>query len=217
MINITQYLGLDKNGHLVNPRREKVFLQQGDMDGACSVYSLMMALLTCGAIKRDLATNIWSPPDGRTSEGKLIREFFNGEDGLYRDGMYLSNLAERLLSSFGKKVNVHYYDLQTSNKMAKKKKFSKFCSDIISEQVCLISVAYDSGGGHAMLVVGFEEDLNNEVSRLFCLDPGRPMPVCSFWNAVIELDAFHSGEYRNRYLPDGNKVLLQDYVAIEKK
>lgn len=32
--------------------QQAVFLRQGDADGACGVYSLLMALLICGLIDR---------------------------------------------------------------------------------------------------------------------------------------------------------------------
>ncbi len=34
-------------------------LTQGDLDGACGPYALMMALLTCGAITRKDAVHLW--------------------------------------------------------------------------------------------------------------------------------------------------------------
>ena len=50
----------DANGKYV-----KLHKRQGDMDGACSVYSLAMALLCLGVVTED-DLNIYNKPDRQT-------------------------------------------------------------------------------------------------------------------------------------------------------
>ncbi len=214
MIIVSQYLNLDKYGRLVNARKEEVFLQQGDMDGACSIYSLMMSLIACVALKREVATDIWKNIDGRTREAHLVKEFFMGKDGMYRDGMFLNELADRLTDVYGKKVWAKYYAEDLEIDMTHPEFIYKLCDDISAGFVCLIGINYSTGEGHAMFAVGYEEE-DGEIVRVFCLDPGRPLQPCSYWNAVINIDSAR-GEYCDLYLPNGSKVYLDDYIAIEK-
>ena len=216
MITVSQWLFLDKAGRLVNSRKEDIFLQQGDMDGACSIYSMMMSLIACTAIKRDVATDIWNHIDGRTREARLINAFFKGKDGMFRDGMFLNDLADRLDKEFGTKVYVNYISEDDNDETTHSEFISKLCEDLKDGFACLIGFDYQKGGGHAMLAVGYEEDEDGEIFRLFCLDPRRPIQPCSYWNAVLDINATRN-EYSDRYLPDGSKVYLSDYIAIAKK
>ena len=216
MITVSQYLRLDKAGRLVNSRKEEVFLQQGDMDGACSIYSMMMSLIACSAIKREVATNIWKQIDGRTREAHLINAFFRGEDGMFRDGMELSILAKRLIEVYGGKVYANYSSEAEYEDMSHSEFLSKICEDLDDGYACLIGFNYPKEGGHAMLAVGYEEDEDGEIVRVFCLDPGRPLQACSYWNAVLDINATRN-EYSDRYLPEGSKVYLSDYIAIAQK
>ena len=63
-------LAKDANGKYV-----KLHKRQGDMDGACSVYSLAMALLCLGVVTED-DLNIYNKPD-RTRLGKERILLFN--------------------------------------------------------------------------------------------------------------------------------------------
>lgn len=62
-------LAKDANGKYV-----KLHKRQGDMDGACSVYSLAMALLCLGVVTED-DLNIYNKPDRRTQKGKFLSHF----------------------------------------------------------------------------------------------------------------------------------------------
>lgn len=54
----------------VNERGESVHFRQGDLDGACGPYSLLMALVTNGIIRREEASYM-GLRDGRTRLGKF--------------------------------------------------------------------------------------------------------------------------------------------------
>lgn len=66
-------------------RNEQVFLHQGDIDGACGVYSLMMALIIEGAIKfKDMDLNAQEDKDQREAKQKLFKAF-TSDLGLIRN------------------------------------------------------------------------------------------------------------------------------------
>ena len=62
---------LDENSKWV-----EVHKQQGDLDGACAIYSLVMAML-CNGLLSDDDTKVYNRPDRRTEKGKLLYQFFN--------------------------------------------------------------------------------------------------------------------------------------------
>ena len=69
----------DSNNQWVN-----VHKQQGDLDGACSIYSLVMAMLCQGMIGKD-DIEIYRSLDRRTAKGKFLYHFFY-EQGLVQNG-----------------------------------------------------------------------------------------------------------------------------------
>ena len=52
-IYIINKLNLTKDGLFVKGTKQKVHLQQGALDGACAVYSMMMCLIINKVIKRN--------------------------------------------------------------------------------------------------------------------------------------------------------------------
>ncbi len=102
--------------HFLKIDGKSVHLRQGDMDGACTVYSLMMGLISIGAIKRDDVENV-DKKYGRTSKGRLIHEFLKKvpepgnkyqETVLLSSGYTLSDIQEKLRKSFNRVVDTDY-------------------------------------------------------------------------------------------------------------
>lgn len=69
---------------------QPLHLRQGDMDGACAVYSLMMNLLVLKILTRNQICGLSNPFKGNTSKGRLFKEFLYDE-GLCRDGFFFSS------------------------------------------------------------------------------------------------------------------------------
>ena len=88
---------------------KSIHLRQGDLDGACTVYSLMMGLIAAKKVKKDALTDLdifdrEDKPDGRTSFARLLKEFFykkpKSEDApetiLLRNGYTLEEIQQKL-------------------------------------------------------------------------------------------------------------------------
>ena len=104
MIKIIRGLDITTLGVCVYNRKwQSVHLQQGDMDGACAVYSMMMNLIVLKVFTRNQVTNLNTSFKGNTAKGRLFKEFFVKE-GLCRDGFYFSEIKEKLSHSFAKEV-----------------------------------------------------------------------------------------------------------------
>lgn len=104
MIKIIKDLDITASGVSVfNRKWQPVHLQQGEMDGACAVYSMMMNLLILKVLTRNQVVNLKTTFKGNTAKGRLFKEFFVTE-GLCRDGFYFSEIKEKLSHSFAKEV-----------------------------------------------------------------------------------------------------------------
>lgn len=88
---------------IYNKKWQHVHLHQGDMDGACAVYSMMMYLISLKVLTRKQVIDLNTKFDGRVSKGRLYKEFFT-ENGLCRNGYYFSEIESKLQHSFAKSV-----------------------------------------------------------------------------------------------------------------
>ena len=71
--------------------------RQGDMDGACAVYSLAMAMLCMGVVTNE-DLQIYNCADKRTRKGKLLSHFLEGQ-GLVRNGYSFVTMAKEIRAS----------------------------------------------------------------------------------------------------------------------
>lgn len=83
----------------------------------------------------------------------------------------------------------------------------------------MIGVDYDKHNGHALLAIGYEQ-IDENITKIFCLDPGCDIDTTSYWNAVVRLDNNNSTKYRDSYIrADGKqyKVVIGNALKIEKR
>jgi hypothetical protein len=185
VMNVMPQLSLSLHGP-VNKEGDLVHFRQGDLDGACGPYSLLMALVTNGVIGRDEAS--WmSLSDGRTRLGKFsnrLREF----GGLIGNGTNSLDL-DWLSSCFGREISTEFF---TGNTRAI---VSKSLQAVQKGRASILRVEWPGGGAHWLLIVGYqgrviqseENEQAVQCTHLLCLDPFVEAPVVSLWNAVIEV------------------------------
>lgn len=191
-----------------NGRLQPVHLRQGDMDGACAVYSLMMAMLTCGIINRKDAEGLYQKIDGRSSLGRLLNRLTRDE-GLIRDGLYLSDIYE-VINHNSRKIMGCNYSSDTNN-------LEDIRQTLENDKPVIVAATFKGNkGAHAMLIIGYESD-GDCITRLFCLDPGYQMPDCSYWNAIIHINCNSAKEYKHTYMPNATDVKITETITIFKK
>lgn len=202
-----------------NGKFQTVHLQQGDLDGACTVYSTMMVLILINEVKYSDIKFSGNEYDNRYSIERLKKEFFEIK-GLHREGAYLfndqyDNITNMLKRSYGSKVFVDHIDYKKYDILEKIKEV------IDMDQPVLISIAYKGGGAHSLVAIGMECDENNEPTKILCLDPGCPTPKFTYWNSVIDLDQKQNSRiYKYSYITEFGKsdyVQLQDILIISKR
>ena len=189
--------------------------QQGDLDGACAIYSLVMAMLCKGLLAED-DTKVYNRPDRRTDKGKLLYQFFN-ERGMIRDGYSYITLAKEINeSAFGIKA-------MRKNPRTNDGRIGLISDYIYDDTPVIISVAFpdedEKEGAHALLAIGIEADSDETITKILCLDPGHPSPKYSSWNCFIDVSKEMKSDYPFYCVSeDGHyKVRLDDMLIIDKE
>ena len=180
-VNIISSLVLNNNGLQIKDRKVKLIdisLQQGSLDGACSIYSVFMNLL----ILRKISLNdiqVFEKPkdiDTRNLCKKLLEE-----NGMHHDGQTFYRIQRILNDNFGTKIATHH------PKAVQKEVIPLITEQLKKDLPVIISIVYDNGSAHALLCVGYE-NIDQKVTKLFCLDPGSQKLKNSYWNTVIDLE-----------------------------
>ena len=199
------------NAKRATARPQTVHLRQGDMDGACAVYSLMMAMITCDIINRKEVEGLHYRIDGRSSLSKLLKRLTldNQKEGLVREGLFLDRVDDAITHTFTRKMRSEY-----SNEI---NNIEGIASYLDNHTPVIVGATYrKNDGGHALLAIGYEAE-NNEITKLFCLDPATPYAECNYWNAVIHINCNNAKEYRHSYMPLNKDIKIDETIAIFKK
>jgi hypothetical protein len=216
-IKILDKIDITINGLRKVLKKEDIFLHQGDMDGACTVYSLMMALIIEDAINfKDTALDAQEDKDQREAKQKLFKAF-TSELGLIRGGLNLKedvqSILKKTFSKYVKSEHCHGKDVDVFVR-----------NSIDKGHPCIGVVSYRGGKtSHAVCVVGYEIGEEEEiVTKIFCLDPGADKPLTSYWNTVIILNADPSASIYTDYYLNSSSIFSQDVsfdeaLKVEKK
>lgn len=196
----------DANGKWVN-----VHKQQGDLDGACSIYSLVMAMLCQGMIEEQ-DIQIYNSPDRRTPKGKFLYHFFY-EQGLVQNGYNYTALA--------REINEQPFEIRATHKRPRTNgdRIELIAQFVNQNTPVIISTEFNNGGAHALLAIGIERDNDNTITKIFCLDPAAPSPKVSLWNCFIDVSNEGKSQYPFYYITerDDYKVSLDDMLIVGHK
>jgi hypothetical protein len=208
----TDHLSLTPDGPTAagpSGAEQRVFMRQGDADGACGPYSLLMTLLICGVIDRN-AIEFFTQLDRRTNYGKLMTAL-ETHPGLFRNGTSLEQLIDIIEPIFRRQL-----DYASSN--ANGVTLRRFVIDHVQDGHPVILGTYFSGGGHWSVAIGAEIDAEGNALRLLLLDPGGQPPAACLWNAVLDLQP-SGGRYPYHYWYGGvtglnSGVSISEALAI---
>lgn len=217
-INIIDNIFLDK-GILHTYGREgiftKVFLKQGNLEGKCAVYSLMMLLMLHGKLNRDDLLHRVSnnAPDYIKKLKKQFR-YSNTRGYSFKD------LRIKLLRAFNNKLPIDVFEIRN-----REEKNLRKLHQIIMEQldrgypVQIGLWDLQRKVGHSVVAIGYSQ-FDQTTIRLYCLDPSYYLPYASFWNNVIDLDAYYYyfvGEDHLDFSHMANgKVLVDSILLIDE-
>ena len=183
-----------------------VHKQQGDLDGACSIYSLVMAML-CQTMITEEDIQILTSPDRRTPKGKFLYE-----QGLVHDGYNYTALAREINEQPFEIIATHKRPRSNANRI-------ELIEQFISQNIPVIISTDFNGGTHALLAIGIETNEHDIITKIFCFDPGASAPKVSQWNCFIDVSKEGDTHYPFYYVTeiDSYKVTLNDMLIIELK
>ena len=196
-------------------KKTRVFAKQGDLDGSCTIYSLMMMLIFHQKLDwEDLI-------DGERAKdfefvSRIQHEFLHGLNGLCTNGYKLREISDRANKCFGSKMCEAYTtEPGTPNTVSRSTLQEMIRMYLDDRQPVMIGYSKPSGPGHALVAVAYRREAWNRL-RLFCLDPSHGVPFMHPWNTVIDLD-YRSSDYDD--FTDTNywtekKVCVNDFLVI---
>ena len=166
----------------------KVFAKQGQLDGACVIYSLMMMLIFQQMLD-------WEDLRGKASDNKddfvraIQNNFLNyGLKGGTRGGHRMRDVSKKLNVC----INENFSEFYTSDKrsrhtVSRHELYKKIKDQLDWGKPVMIGSHGEKGPGHAVVAIGYTFECPNKM-RLFCLDPSSFIPYMQLWNNVIDLD-----------------------------
>ncbi len=196
----------DANGSIVPLHK-----RQGDMDGACAVYSLAMAMLCMGVVTNE-DLQIYNCADKRTRKGKLLSHFWE-EQGLVRNGYSFVTMA--------KEIRASNFNINAIRKNPKEyADVINEIADFLDEDNPVIISTEFGNGAHALLAIGYEtEDNDDKITKILCLDPSEEAPLYTYWNCIIDVSRTGGKlEYPFVYITSTQsyKVALGDILVLLK-
>lgn len=207
-IKIIDKVILTKEGLMVKGTKQMAHLRQGELDGACAVYSMMMCLVIEKIIKRNIITNVPESLRRNTSDGRLINHFLE-KQGMVIKGYELKNLKDELQSAFRKKVTSYHFSADEYDLVAVIKE------TIDSNKPAEIGFSRKRQSGHAVVIIGYKEE--KDKTSFYCLDPGYPMEECQIWNNVLEVDLTATAKYNCHNFREDSIVTIDEVMTFEKR
>ena len=196
-------------------KKTRVFAKQGDLDGSCTVYSLMMMLIFHQKLDwEDLI-------DGERAKdfefvSRIQHEFLHGLNGLCTSGYKLREISDRVNKCFGSKICETYStEPDTPNTVSRSILQEMIRMYLDDRQPVMIGYSKPSGPGHALVAVAYRREAWNRL-RLFCLDPSHGVPFMHPWNTVIDLDfrSTDDDDFTDTNYWTEKKVCVNDFLVI---
>lgn len=209
-IHIIDKVKLTDRGLLLMNSQQLAHLRQGELDGACAVYSMMMCLVIERIIKRCLVTDVPRTLKRSSSEGRLV-SFFLEKQGMVIDGYDLETLHADLLSSFRKKVDAYYQSIDTNDQL-----MEEIISWLEDNHPVEISFSRKRGQyGHVLVAIGYMKE--GQVTTLYCLDPGYAMETCQIWNNVLVVNEGSTAKYNCYNIRERDNVRIEEMMVCLKR
>ena len=196
-------------------KETSVFVGQGDLDGSCSIYSLMMMLILHKKLDRNDLTD-----KKRAAENDFVfsiqRIFLQKFNGLCKGGHKIKDISNKLNICFNAKLSETYTIIRGKRNTVFRPGLHKMIKyNLDNGRPVMIGFRREKGGGHSVVVIGYYRQGRKKM-RLFCLDPGRPLGYMQIWNNVIDLDYFQLFDdvYTDYNYYAESKIIVDEILII---
>lgn len=193
----------------------QVFARQGDLDGACVIYSLMMMLIFHKKLDWD-DLNDSERANGNWFVYRIQQQFLHRFRSLCLGGYVIRNLSNKLNQCFGANLSETFTLIPgTSQSVNRQELHKRIKAQLDARKPVLIGFYRKSETGHAIVAVGYRREARNRL-RLFCLDPAYRLPYMQVWNNVIDLDYLSKDDSAITDINyfEEKKVIVSDLLII---
>lgn len=191
----------------------KLLLRQGQLDGACGIYSLLMLLILHKKINsEDLKDE--TDHDVPQYVKRLKEQILTPLKGIRSSGTTLDYLREMLLKIFNGQILVSVYKNQEKGDDTKMLHY-RIRNQLDAGYPVLIAYKKPNTCGHALVVIGYTLFEGN--FRLYCLDPSFNISWCSYWNNIIDINITETDKDWPDYCHMSEKnVKVDEILMIEE-
>ena len=185
----------------------KAHYRQGDLDGACGVYSLTMALLILGYLSAEEVSIDNDSLDHRKTRDRFLSYFYE-QQGFIRKG-YSSICLRRDISILCPELLIKRHNPEDPDKTVER------IYEYLSQDLPVIISTRFPNGGHFLVAIGAEIDSDDKITKILCLDPGSPLPKYAPWNCCITTGSVR-GHYPFWCISEdiSYKVIIDDLIVI---
>jgi len=206
-ISVISCLDVTSDGPISNYTNQQVHLRQGELDGACGHYSMMMVLIMLGLQDRDDAWQLLSyDQDLRTKLGKFAKS-------IKTDNFFSGTRPEDIKNI----INTAFKnELETEVCNGSGVEIRSFVIDSLSEDKPVMLGVEFQGGAHWVVAVGLDyngEDDDKELLRFLVLDPGGNKPTFSAWNGVVTAQS-KAGQYPYNWYNENQTTNVKFIYAL---
>lgn len=196
----------------------RVFAMQGDLDGSCSIYCLMMMLIFHQKLDWGDLTNNAEVKDNQFVH-RTQQQFLYHLKGLCIGGHVMDEVSNKLNLCLGENLSEAFTTIPgRNNYLSRQELHLKIRAQLDARKPVMLGFSREKGKGHAVVAIGYRKEEWNRL-RLFCLDPGHKLPFMQIWNNVIDLDYLSNDDEAltdiNHY--EDNKVYVSDILIIHDK
>lgn len=212
-ITIIPAVILQKNGVetiQADGKKESISLHQGSLDGACAVYSTIIALMCLRQINIGDVDSENGNVDKRSFKGKFLSQL------LEQRGM---NLLGWNLKTMAREIN-NTPDFRIKAIAAKKDYIDRIYDCIHKGYPCILGVTFNPNHAHAIVCIGVEEsdDFEDTPVKLLCIDPAYQMQNTAYWNCIILIPRRYDDKSDFTYVVQNQtcKIKLDDAILFSK-
>ena len=187
----------------------RVFLRQGNLEGRCAVYSLMMLLMLHGILNReDLLRKVSAKAPEYIK--KLKRQF----NHCTTRGYSLRELRLKLLRAFNNRLPVDVCVIRNRDKDSHRKLHNMIKEQLDKDEPVQIGLwSPQRKVGHSVVAIGYSQFDPTSI-RLYCLDSACPLPYASIWNNVIDVNIDYDDVDKLDFNHQANEKVLVDSILL---
>lgn len=186
--------------------------RQGELDGACGLYSIAMCLNILGVFDSSMISS--TSLTGMAKDERNLVETLN-DYGLYRQGLTARQIVLILNKQFSSRVIASSHSNSDENEV-KRSAFAQYIIDNIENELpTILGISYpNEESGHWIVVVGYQFGEDNVINKFLCLDPGVASPKVCYWNGMLNWSS--KSQYHMYYTQDGAyKICLDELITID--